>query len=178
MMLASAMASSVESQSQSQSQSQSKSQSLASDHTTEALAEQVDTVALVTITHVSSLVNRGMSFPGLLSVEAFSYQLNVNRLWKGGIPVDLELKISLKNCAQPLRKGETYLVFGDLTAIPKASRTTLEESASLDPAVKKPSFEWVTKSCDQVIPESQAQPRIVQLNQLYPSRTVAQYTPR
>lgn len=151
-------------------QSHSPSSSSAEKKTTRALAEQVDAVALVTITHVSSLVNRGMSMPGLLSVEAFSYQLEIERLWKGDIPVDAELKISLKNCSRPLQKGESYLVFGDMTTIQSASLTSLEESAPLDPTASRVSLEWVAKSCEQVIPKLQARQDVVKLDRLYPSR--------
>lgn len=169
LMLCSSMAFSVESQSQPPASTEKK--------TTTAMAKQVDAVALVTIAHVSSLVNRGMSFPGLLSVEAFSYQLEIDHLWKGEIPVDAELKISLKNCSRPLLKGESYLVFGDLTTIEPASRTSLEEPAPLDPTASRSTLEWVAKTCEQVIPELQAKQSIAKLNQLYPAR-VAQHSPR
>ncbi len=112
-----------------------------------AQIEQAQTVATVSVTNVASLINRALSMPGMLSVEAYSYQLDVGRQWKGQISTGAELRIELKHCSQPLKKGEHYLVM-------------MEQSEQ----------QWVARSCDQVIALADAQAVLAYLNDHYLDR--------
>ncbi len=112
-----------------------------------AQIEQAQTVATVSVTNVASLINRALSMPGMLSVEAYSYQLAVGRQWKGQISTGAELRIELKHCSQPLKKGEQYLVM-------------MERSEQ----------QWVARGCDQVIALADATAVLAYLNDHYLDR--------
>ncbi len=109
----------------------------------QGLIDKADAVALVEVNHVSSLINRALSFPGMLSVQAYSYQLSPHRQWKGQIQVGDELRIKLRDCTQALQKGEKYIVM-----------------MSFDGA------SWVSKQCEQVVAIGEAQPVLAYLNRI------------
>ncbi|GAB3093249.1 hypothetical protein G8770_06275 [Aestuariicella hydrocarbonica] len=111
---------------------------------TERLASQADAVARVKIAHVNSVINPAMSRPGMLAIEAFSYQLLWGRVWKGESRPGVELWISLNDCPQKLEKGEEYLVF-----------------------VQQQGAQWTLSGCQQVIPAADAEPRMVQLDRIF-----------
>lgn len=108
------------------------------------LVEQAEAVALVRITHVNSLINHALSRPGMLSVQGYSYQLSVSRLWKGEAGKSDELRIDLNSCTQRLQKGEHYIVMMQVS-----------DSG------------WVSDDCEQVVAVAQAQPLLAYLNSHY-----------
>tara|TARA_B100000446_G_scaffold47134_1_gene43461 strand:+ start:47405 stop:47866 length:462 start_codon:yes stop_codon:yes gene_type:complete len=112
-----------------------------------AQIEQAETVAVVSVTNVSSLINRALSLPGMLSVEAYTYQLAVGHQWKGQISTGAELRIELKHCSQPLKKGERYLVM-----------------------MEKAKQQWIARDCDQVIAIADAEAVLAYLNDHYLDR--------
>jgi len=112
-----------------------------------AQIEQAETVAVVAVTNVSSLINRALSFPGMLSVEAYSYQLAVGHQWKGQISTGVELRIDLKHCSQPLKKDERYLVM-----------------------IEKAEQQWIARDCDHVIALADAEAVLAYLNDHYLDR--------
>ncbi|MGH1373892.1 MAG: hypothetical protein ACRBBW_17760 [Cellvibrionaceae bacterium] len=115
------------------------------------LIEQAQAVALVEVTHVNSLINRALSFPGMLSVEGYSYQLSPYRQWKGHTRVGEELRIDLKDCARSLQKGEKYIVM-----------------MSFD------GEEWTSKQCEQVVAITEAQQVLAYLDSAYGVRLAQQ----
>lgn len=135
----------------------------------QSLATQSDTIALVTVTSVSSLVNRAMSVSGLLSVEAYSYQLDVQRQWKGKAVDQAVMTVSVQQCSRPLNRGERYLIFGEAhgTTYVAADAGHGRVDALAQPAQDSTPRSWLIRSCDQAIPAGQAQAHVVQLNQLY-----------
>ncbi len=109
-----------------------------------ALIERAEGVALVRITHVNSLINHALSRPGMLSVQGYSYQLSINRQWKGDLQKGEELRIDLNHCTQTLRKGEHYIVMMQLSG-----------------------SEWISDDCEQVVAVANAQPLLAYLKTSY-----------
>lgn len=146
---------------------------------TQELAAQADTIALVTVIQASSLVNRSMSTTGLLSVEAFTYQFEIERVWKGGAATPGVLTVSVQQCARPLQRGERYLIFGgQVQAAAPVGRSRVDALAQ--PVAENVADEaapgWQIRGCEYAIPASEAQEHVAQLNQLYLS-PVAQHRP-
>ncbi len=108
------------------------------------LIENAEAVALVEVTHISSLINRALSFPGMLSVEGYSYQLSPHRQWKGQTRIGEELRVDLKDCARSLQKGEKYIVM-----------------MSFDGSG------WTSNQCEQVVALGEAQQVLAYLNSAY-----------
>lgn len=133
---------------------------------TRSLAMHADTVAWVTVASVSNLVNRAMSVGGLLSVEAHSYQLEVQRQWKGEATAAAVLEVGVRECSRPLLRGEQYLIFGErVLAGDMVENNRLD--ALIQPARERAVPTWRISGCGQTIPASQAEGHVVQLNQLY-----------
>lgn len=108
------------------------------------LIEKAEAVALVEVTHVNSLINRALSFPGMLSVEGYSYQLLPRRQWKGQTRLGEELRIDLKDCARSLKKGEQYIVMMSFNG-----------------------EGWVSQQCEQVVAVGEAQQVLAYLDRVY-----------
>lgn len=139
------------------------------------LAAKADTIALVTVTSASSLINRATSTTGLLSVEAYSYEFEVERAWKGGASGQGVMTVSVQQCAQPLKRGERYLIFaGQVQGAALVDRNRVDVVAQ--PAADGDAPAWLIRGCKYAIPASEAQAHLAQLNQLYTS-PVAQYRP-
>ncbi len=116
----------------------------------EAMAEKADSIALVTVTRVHPLINQAMTMPGMLAVEAYAYQVGVDRLWKGAQP--RALLVRLRDCTTRLKSGERYLVFGSWGI----------------------NGNWQVNQCQQVMPERQADEPMAQLNRLYGHKVALQ----
>ena len=93
-----------------------------------ALVGEADAVALVQINHVNSLINQALSRPGLLSVEGFSYQVSIERQWKGDMNTGDELRIDLSSCTKTLQREERYVIMA-----------------------QRSDQQWVSQSCEQVV---------------------------
>lgn len=150
---------------------------------TQELAAQADTIALVTVIQASSLVNRSMSTTGLLSVEAFTYQFEIERVWKGGAATPGVLTVSVQQCARPLQRGERYLIFGgQVQAAAPVGRSRVDALAQpvagnvAENVADEAAPGWQIRGCEYAIPASEAQEHVAQLNQLYLS-PVAQHRP-
>jgi len=109
-----------------------------------ARLEQADLVAVLSITHINSLVNPGLSMPGMLAVQGYEYHGQLEQRLKATPVKALTVRVDLSDCRERLLKGESYLV---------VSRLNVDSQLQ--------SFR-----CDDLIHRSQASERIAQFNRL------------
>ena len=82
--------------------------------------DAADFVAEVEVLNKEALINRALSFSGMMSVEGYSYHLNVLRQWKKGASIaeagveDNRLLVELASCHHLLNKQQRYLVVARL----------------------------------------------------------------
>lgn len=120
-----------------------KAQAL-SDEEIQARMAKSDLIALLSITHINSLVSPGLSMPGMLAVQGYEYHGRLEQQWKAAPVQTLQVRVDLSDCSERLQKGERYLVL---------SRLNLEA-------------QFQSFRCDDLIHQSQASERIAQINQL------------
>jgi len=116
---------------------------LTDDEVEERMA-RADLVAVLSITHVNSLVSPGLSMPGMLVVQGYEYHGQLEHRWKAAPAQLLRVRVDLSDCSERLEKGESYLV---------VSRLNIDAQLQ--------SFR-----CDDLIHQSQAAERIAQFNRL------------
>ncbi len=107
--------------------------------------QEADTVALVKIKYVSGLVNRAMSMPGMMAVEAFSYHAEVSRNWKGAGNRMISFQVSLADCTQRLQEDEEYVILSH------ANKQDEQQSFSCDNLVPKSSAEQMMAGLDSIL---------------------------
>lgn len=117
----------------------------------DTLAQASDVVALIEVTHVNSLINHAMSRPGVLSVQAYAYQFDVARHWKGDLPLDGMLRVDVNHCVSRLYRGERYVVMGMMDA-----------------------GQWVAPSCDHVVALADAGSLLARLDRLFQAQLAQQ----
>lgn len=111
-----------------------------------------DVVALVKITHVRGLVNRAMSMPGMMAVEAYNYHAAVTHNWKGSADnATLAFRVSLSDCSQRLTEEQEYVVLSE------TNDELQQQSYSCDSLVPKEQAEALMASFDQLNTEQFAQ---------------------
>jgi len=114
------------------------------DDEVEARMAGADLVAVLSITHINSLINPGLSMPGMLAVQGYEYHGQLEHQWKAAPARVFKVRVDLSDCGERLEKGERYLVVSRLNV-----------DAQLQ------SFR-----CDDLIHQSQAAERIAQFNRL------------
>ncbi len=107
--------------------------------------QEADTVALVKIKYVSGLVNRAMSMPGMMAVEAFSYHAEVSRNWKGAGNRMISFQVSLADCPQRLQEDEEYVILSH------TNKQDEQQSFSCDNLVPKSSAEQMMAGLDTIL---------------------------
>jgi hypothetical protein len=104
--------------------------------------QQADVVALVKITHVRGLVNRAMSMPGMMAVEAYNYHAAVTHNWKGAGSETVAFMVSLSDCTQRLQEEQEYVVLS------QANNQDQQQSYSCDSLVPKAQAEALMANLD------------------------------